>query len=71
MKAGDLVRIRPEWCDSPEEHDMVFRISEIDDLRASISPVVWPYGIVPIERVEIAMIEPAECTNDKENTQED
>ena len=57
MNEGDLVRIKPEWCDGPEEREVLYRIVEIDDLRASISPVAWNYRITPIERVEITMIE--------------
>jgi hypothetical protein len=58
LQRGSVVRIRPEWCDRPEEAARAFVCIDAPEKgRVSISPIDWPYFIVPVETVETRMLE--------------
>ncbi len=64
FKEGDLVRIKPEWSNSPEEQTIIFVICknsiDTDKQRCCICPVTGESAklpLVPRERVGLNMIE--------------
>ena len=59
MKTGDRIKIRPEWRDPGDEHE-IYVIVEANGDRFDIEPVNWPHGdFVPRQTVHADMIEPA------------
>jgi hypothetical protein len=55
---NQLCKVRPEYCDSEAEKDVVFEIlADLGD-RVDIAPVNWQYYIRPIQTVKTAMITP-------------
>ena len=58
IKAGDEVRIKKKFADSPAEAKLIFIVVELRGPRVLIKPKVWKSGIVPTESVQMTMIEP-------------
>jgi|TARA_R110000744_G_scaffold76776_1_gene151963 hypothetical protein len=56
--AGDEVRIKKKFTDSPAEAKLIFIVVELRGPRVLIKPKVWKSGIVPTESVQMTMIEP-------------
>lgn len=65
LSVDQLVRIRPEWCDSPEERSRVFVVVTPSEGkgRVDISPADWNQArdgcIRPQQVVSVAMLEAA------------
>ena len=55
--AGDEVRIKKQYTDSPAEAKQIFIVVELRGPRVLIKPKVWKSGIVPTESVQMTMIE--------------
>ena len=55
LKAGDRVRIKPEWRDACEQ-DIVYVIVELNGDRAYVQPVKCKLRYVPTSLVGIHMI---------------
>lgn len=56
---GDLVRVRPEYCDDDEPPETVYRVATAPEGkgRVDISPIVWDGGpIVPMQTVLESML---------------
>jgi hypothetical protein len=58
LTVGGRVQIRREWCDTDEEHDMLYLVVEDRGDRVLIAPEHWPFPILPEECVSKVMIEP-------------
>jgi hypothetical protein len=59
IKAGDTVRIKKQFADSPAEAKILYVVKELRTPRVLIAPKVWKSGIAPTESVQMTMIEPA------------
>lgn len=64
FKAGDLVRIRPEWRDGKEK-DILYRIADVNEStgRCYIEPEFSDLPIPPQELVSFEMIRKADCAD--------
>jgi hypothetical protein len=57
FRKGDVVRIKPEFCDHPDEAEMDYVVVEGKGSRLDISPKEWKHGkIAPVETVEKRML---------------
>ena len=59
IKAGDEVRIKKQYTDSPAEAKQIFIVVELRGSRVLIAPKVWKSGIAPTESVQMYMIQKA------------
>jgi|TARA_B110000914_G_scaffold220526_1_gene230733 hypothetical protein len=57
IKAGDEVRLKKQYTDSPAEAKLIFVVKELRGPRVLIAPKVWKSGIVPTESVQMYMIQ--------------
>lgn len=51
------IKIKREWCNSDEEHNMVHVVVEDNGDRLLIAPKEWEWFIKPIECIETQMVE--------------
>ena len=58
MKQGDKFKIKPDWCDTPDEADLVYECTEINETTGVVYGVTHDTGlsIVPLESFHAEMI---------------
>ena len=67
FKSGDIVRIKPEWCEFDSELTKVFIVVEWNEDRGRIRDFQSPMSIKPISLVRLEWLELVESA---ENIQE-
>lgn len=63
MKVGDIIKIKPEWCDSPTDGDRRFVVVELNGDRLVGELLGSNMSIIPQERFRTEMVEVVECAS--------